>query len=138
VRIGLNLLSEVSQEKRVLVAFALHAVWKSRLVDLLDQRIDPALRPFVLCAFPKSEIEKLNDEILIKELSNDNEETRKVMAIRISQVCSAKRVRNLIDKYTESGNQYYYNAAHWLDLGASMPSNYVREITHFELSRMNR
>ena len=131
-------MTEVPQEKRTLVASALHAVWKGRLVDLLGQPIDSALRPLVLRSFTKSEIEKLSDESLIRELNNDYEETRKVIALRVSEVCSTKRVRLIINKYTEAGNKYYYNAAHWLDLGASMPRSYVRKVTHFELSKMNR
>jgi hypothetical protein len=133
----LSLLGDVSRDKKIRIASSLHAVGRGRLADLLDLPIDPALRPSVLCAFTKSEVVRLSDEVLIGELNSDYEDTRKVIALLIARDCPAKRVKAIIEKYT-GGERYFYNALHWLDLGASMPRNCVRKVTHFELAKLNQ
>ena len=135
---GLSLMERGAERQRILVASALIKVSKDRLVDLLSMDIDLTLRPFVMCLLTRSNIGKLGDEALIRELNSSFEDTRTIAALKIVQSVSSKRVIEILRKYTRGKVKYYYNVAHWLDLGASMPREYVREVSRFEIAKFMR
>jgi hypothetical protein len=128
---------EVSQKGAMLVASALYAVSKGRLIDLLYLKINPVVRRCLMCTVAQRDIGNLEDEILIRELNHEDELVRKATALRIAQSCTTRRVKAILSKYMLA-EKYYYNAAHWLDLGASIPQEYVRRVTTFELARLSR
>jgi hypothetical protein len=118
---ALSLWDEIPKRTTLLVASTLYAMARGRLVDLLGLKIDSALRRYLVCSITRKDIQNLDDETLVSELNNEDESVRKAAALRIVQSCTAHRVRTILGKYLLAGERYYYNAAHWLDLGASIP-----------------
>jgi len=70
------------------------------------------------------------------ELDNEDDQLRKIVAIKCAQALKQRRIRGLLDKYLKQ-EHYYYNSLHWLDLGASMPRHLVKNVTEAELAKFN-
>ena len=70
-----------------------------------------------LCA--KSRFSKISHETLFGLLHHESPDVRKAASIKAVQTFSVKRIKPILREYI-SGDKYYYNVIHWLDLGASM------------------
>ncbi|MFZ3335247.1 MAG: hypothetical protein WA199_04745, partial [Xanthobacteraceae bacterium] len=115
------------------IAVALHAIGKSRLVDLLNSDLTISVRRQLLKKISKREIATLNDEVIIKQLNNEDDQSRKIFAIRCVQALSRSRLSKLLHKYIGGDAQRYYNSVHWLDLGESMPRQTAQNVAKFQL-----
>jgi hypothetical protein len=117
-------------------ARALYAIGKSRLLDLLNSDLSISIRRHLLNVISKKEIRNLNDDVIIKELNNDDDQSRKILALRCVQAFSRSRISRLLHKYIEGDAQRYYNSVHWLDLGASMPREVAQKVAKFQIENI--
>lgn len=117
---------------------ALHAIGKSRLVDLLNCDLTISVRRHLLRKISKREIAALNDEVIIMQLNNEDDQSRKIFAVRCVQALSRPRISKLLRKYIDGDPQRYYNSVHWLDLGESMPRQTARNVAKFQLENTRR
>ena len=73
------------------------------------------------------------DETVLKLLNDDDERVRKTAALRCIDTFPKSRLRKLLDVYIDQDEFRYYNVIHWLDLGVTMPGQFVRKIVQREL-----
>ena len=65
---------------------------------------------------------------MVLELMNDNDDqVRKVAALRCLEAFPKARLGKLLDVYVDQDEFRYYNVIHWLDLGVTMPRHFVRK-----------
>ncbi len=130
-----NILSATSVDRKKEIAAALYTIGKSRLIDLLKLDADVTIRRALLARMTQKDIRSLDDQFIVAELNNDDDQHRKLMALRCSQALSLGRIRKLLANYMNHDQQRYYNSVHWLDLGASMPRQVVKNVTKSELTK---
>ena len=128
----LSLLSDARHSSRS-TARALHAIGKTRLVDLLNSDLTISVRRELLKIVSKKDIRHLSDDVIVKELNNEDDQSRKIFALRCVQALSRSRVSKLLHKYIDGDVQRYYNSVHWLDLGESMPRQAAQHVAKFQI-----
>jgi hypothetical protein len=116
-----------------LIATALYAIAKSRLIDLLNLDVAQDIRRYLIKAMSQRDIICLSDDIILRELNSENDQFRRAFALKCVEALSQSRARMLLHKYTDGSSKRYYNSIHWLDLGASMPRQLVKNVTKFQL-----
>ena len=78
----------------------------------------------------------LSEERVLLLLNTENDDVRKITALRCLETLPKSRITELLQKYTEVEEYRYYNVIHWLDLGSTMPRTYTREIARAELKNL--
>lgn len=131
---GAGLLSSFQDARDVDVGAALYSLGKKRIIDLLTFELPEKPRVEVARSLTQSEVASLSDELILKLLTDDNDDLRKTLALKCVQALTKTRLRQLLDQYMYQQNRYFYNSAHWLDLGQSIPRDLARQIANFELS----
>jgi hypothetical protein len=116
------------------IAAALYAIGRHRLVDLLALELDTAVRRYLILQLSQSDLKRMSDEVMIAELSDEDDRFRKVFALRCVDSLTQARLRNLLDAYIAQDGHRYYNSIHWLDLGASMSRSAAKSVSKFELA----
>lgn len=117
------------------MAKALAKIGRVRFVDLLERLQSHALLHGVIKAVSGRVFIRLSDEKVLELMHVEDEDVRKVTALRCLQVLPKSRITRLLEKYMEEKEQYY-NAIHWLDLGSTMPRSYVQKIVRSELQKL--
>ena len=130
-------LSLGASERNRPIATALYAIGKSRLLDLLKLDMDTAIRRALLIVASQKDIDSLSDDIVMTELNNKDDQTRKVLALRCVEAMTQARIRKLLDKYVNQEGEQFYNSVHWLDLGASMARTAAKAVAKFELTKFD-
>ena len=69
--------------------------------------------------YAESRFSKISRDALFELLNHESPDVRKAVSIKAVRTLSAKRIKSILREYI-SGDKYYYNVIHWLDLGASM------------------
>lgn len=100
----------------------------TRLSDLLELGLKHPTRLALLKKIPATSLRELHDDVLLRELSRDDNESRIVFALRCVQALPKSRVAGLLDRYVDADAQRYYNSIHWLDLGASLPTRIAKSV----------
>ncbi|WP_162933097.1 DUF4062 domain-containing protein [Roseovarius sp. EL26] len=103
-------------------------IGKTRLSDLLELELKHPTRLALLKKIPATSLRELHDDVLLRELSRDDNESRIVFALRCVQALPKSRVAGLLDRYMDADAQRYYNSIHWLDLGASLPTRIAKSV----------
>ena len=116
-----------------LMAEALAKIGRARFVDLLERLRSHALLHGVIKAVSGRVFMRLSDEKVLELMRVDDEDVRKVTALRCLQLLPKSRITRLLEEYMEE--KKYYNAIHWLDLGSTMPRYYVQKIVRSELRK---
>ena len=133
-RIGI--FSTTPDENAKAVAEALYMISKTRLIDLLDIDVDFVVRRLIMRKLTKSDIRSLSDDVMIIQLNNADDQSRKIFALKCSLHLSQTRVQNLLRRYIRVGtNQKYYNSIHWMDFGASMEKGVAKAIIKYEIEK---
>ena len=114
---------EVSEVTKVI-----YKIGKSRIVDLFHSLNDTRVRSALYLTISKREFLALPEHQIIGDLGDDNGDLRKSVAMRCAECFGKKRNKNLLRTYASSGENYYYNSVHWLDLGAYMDSSTVSSV----------
>jgi hypothetical protein len=121
---GTSLLGGVrSRDKLVAGAKAIYQISKSRLQELIEIEISPSLLAATLVQIVPDRFALLADETIIKILLNENDEIRKAGALKAVQSLPKRRIRQLLRTYIRDYQRHFYNVAHWLDLGGSLPKS---------------
>jgi len=108
---------------------------KLRLADLLDCEMQYSIRIALLKLISQKDINGLTNDLLLRELSNKDDHSRIIFALRCVQSLPKVRIKKLLDFYVDGDVHRYYNSIHWLDLGASFPSKEAKQIAKCELAR---
>jgi len=116
-------------------AAAILQIGRARLSDLLELELRHPTRLTLLKMITATDLRKLHDDVLLRELSRDDNECRIVFALRCVQALTKSRVTALLDRYVDADAHRYYNSIHWLDLGASLPSSLAKSVAARELER---
>ena len=132
----LSFLQIGTHNRASMVASTLYAVRRKRLADLLELEMDMPVKRALIAMMTQKEMRSLSDDIMMKELNANDDQYRKIMALKFAQACSQSRSRRLLEKYIRQDGQRYYNSVHWLDLGASMPQKTVKTVARFELEKL--
>lgn len=131
-----GLLAIASENKSHPVAEALYAVGKNRIADLLKFEVSAEIKSRIALRMAQKDIRSLSDEVLMRELSHTDDHYRKVVALRCVQSITQTRVRNILARYVKKDGNYYYNSVFWLDLGASMDRELVKNVVKSELDKL--
>lgn len=110
-------------------ASAILKLSKNRIADTLALELDISIKKSLAKQIPKRVIADLSDEILTRELNQNDDEYRIIWALRCVQSLSKFRIKTLLDQYVDHDGHRYYNSIHWLDLGASLPRQLVKTIS---------
>ena len=78
----------------------------------------------------------LSEERVLLLLNSENDDVRKITALKCLETPPKSRVTKLLQRYTEGEEYRYYNVIHWLDLGSTMPRGYAREIARSEVKNL--
>ena len=117
------------------MAQALAKIGRVRFVDLLERLRSHALLHRVIKAVSDRVFMRLSDEKALELMYVDDEDVRKVTALRCLELLPKSRITRLLEKYMEEQKRYY-NVIHWLDLGVTMPKSYVQKIVRSELQNL--
>lgn len=115
-------------------AKAIIAICKERVADMLDLELDGTVRISIAKQLRKTVFVGLADEILIRELGRNDDKYRIVFSLRCVLALSRSRLTKVLDWYVDSSDHRFYNSIHWLDLGASLPTNLARSVAERALS----
>ena len=107
-----------------------------RIVDLLERVQSHPLLCHVIKAVEAKAFSRLSDDRLLQLLNSENEDVRKLSALRCLITLRKARIAELLQRYIEEEEYRYYNVVHWLDLGSSMPRAYSRKIARAELNNL--
>jgi hypothetical protein len=116
-------------------ASAILALGKHRLADLLISDLENSVRHELLQLMPQKSIIELSDDIILRELYNEDDKSRIIFALRCVQALPRTRTKSILQKYFENEKYRFYNSIHWLDLGASFPTRQAKQIASRELAR---
>ena len=131
--LGTSLLSLGFAERYPIIASTLLAVGKLQLDDLFELEMDHSIRCEMFKKLKPSVIDDLSDAFLLKWLNSEDDETRKILAMKCSFSLTKKRIKKLLRAYLDDQESRYYNVIHWLDCGASLPRAVAKSVTGFEL-----
>ena len=107
-----------------------------RIVDLLERVQSHPLLCHVIKAIGAKAFSRLSDDRVLLLLNAENEDVRKLTALRCLVTLPKARIAKLLQRYIQEEENRYYNVIHWLDLGSSMPRAYSREIARTELNNL--
>ncbi|WP_349322340.1 hypothetical protein [Asticcacaulis sp. MM231] len=130
-----HILSLRTTKMPVQKAKAILAIGATRIADVLDVDLEMATRRAIAYHVPKKSIADLGDEVLLRELSRDDDKYRVIFGIRCVLSLPKSRVSALLKRYVNRDAHRYYNSIHWLDLGASIPQALARIVAQRELQR---
>lgn len=116
-------------------AIAILRIGKHRLADLLDSNLQYSIRNEVLNQMSCKSLGDMSDDLILRELRNESDQSRIIFALRCVQCLPKARINALLDHYVDGDQQRFYNSIHWLDLGASFPTKVARCIAQRELLR---
>ena len=116
-----------------LVGRALFGVGGVRIVDLLARIESHTIKAGVIGACTQKGILRLGDEMVLELMNDNDDQVRKVAALRCLEAFPKARLGKLLDVYVDRDEYRYYNVIHWLDLGVTMPRQFVRKIVRSEL-----
>ena len=94
---------------------------------LLSSSIIPSVLKRVLKSLSGPRFMSISETSLLKLMHHESEDIRKIVAIKCVIHYSIRRIRHVLDQHI-SGDKYYYNVVHWLDLGTSMPRAVAKRI----------
>lgn len=118
---GASLLSISDSKKTRLAAKALHVIGKGRTGELLEIKMPSELLVRVIQVLSDKEFKTLSDEQIEDLLSAEADAVRKITALKCVRSFPKKRLIKTLKDYVAGDKVRYYNAIHWLDLGASAP-----------------
>ena len=118
-------------------AKTLYGIAKSRLLDILESDLTIGLRRRLLLILTKKDIRGFDDDVIIKELNNEDDQSRKIFALRCVQALSRSQISKLLSKYVDGDARRFYNSVHWLDLADSMPRQKAQLVAKFQLDSMH-
>lgn len=117
-------------------ARAILALGKGRIADIFSLELNGAVRINIAKLLSPTILSNLADEVLLRELSNEEDQYRIIISLRCIQVLSKSRLSNLMDAYVDSNDHRYYNCIHWLDLGVALPTQAAKSIAKNMLDQM--
>ena len=117
------------------IGSALYRVGSGRVVDLLERIQASGVLVVVIKESSKKIFRRLSDEQLLQLMNRDDDNVRKVTAVKCLYALPKSRIKRLFEAYMEREDFRYYNVIHWLDLGVVMPQSYVHKIVRRELGR---
>ena len=85
-------------------------------------------RVIEMCA--NSRFAAIGHDALFYLFDHESANVRGAAAKKAVSAFAAKRVRAVLGEYVSREKFWYYNVAHWLDLGASMPRADARRVAH--------
>jgi HEAT repeat protein len=91
-----------------------------RIGDLLVQDMSIGLWTAVIRHLSKTEFSSLGDDRLCSWLSDRDERKRKAVALKIIICLPKTRIKAIWKAYGQGQDRYFYNVAHWLDMGVSL------------------
>ena len=133
VHSGYKLLGTNQMRHDKLVGRALFRVGGTRMVDLLSRIESHTIKAGVIGACTQIGILGLGDNVVLKLMNDDDDQVRKMMVLRCLESFPKTRLGKLLDVYVNRDEYRYYNVIHWLDLGVTMPKQFVRKIVRSEL-----
>ena len=128
-----GLLSDDRSQHDKLVGKTLFKVGRLRIVDLLEKIKSHRTKALVIFASTQRAILGLSDNTLLELMNEDDDNVRKITALKCLQSLPNARINGLLDAYTVRDEFRYYNVIHWLDLGVSMPKRFAKKIVRKEL-----
>ena len=102
-------------------------------MDLLARIESHTIKAGVIGACTQKGILRLGDEMVLELMNDNDDQVRKVAALRCLEAFPKARLGKLLDVYVDRDEYRYYNVIHWLDLGVTMPRQFVRKIVRSEL-----
>lgn len=115
------------------VAQAIQALGKGRLPDVLALPAPLRLQTHLIAGAPTKTFRNLDDEVIFGLLRSEQETIRKAVALKCVRTLPKGRIARLLREYLQESR--YYNVVHWLDLGASVPTDRARDAAERALSR---
>ena len=133
VTVQVGLLEDDRSQYDKLVGKTLFKVGRLRIIDLLEKIKSHRIKALVIFASTQRAIRGLSDDTLLDLMNEDDDNVRKITALRCLQSLSKARINGLLNAYTVRDEFRYYNVIYWLDLGVSMPQWFARRIVRKEL-----
>jgi hypothetical protein len=122
---GGNLYSVLMSEEPARIALVSEAIYRlvrTRLVELNPNVLPTGLLAAFLARVSLSEWRKLPNNALFGFFAVKDERARRIASLLCVASMSKRKVGELLGRYLES-ETYFYNVAHWLDFGVSVPSD---------------
>lgn len=115
-------------------AKAIYTICRSSFVELVSAEMTHSLKAQILAQATQAEIRSLTDETLGQLLVIENDGLRKVTALMAVISLGPRRARKLLATHL-SGDRYYYNVMHWLDLVVAFPYEEAKAIAKRALAK---
>jgi hypothetical protein len=117
-------------------AAAILSLGKARFADVLALDLDFSIRSALIKQLPKAAFAELSDDALLSELGQKDDVYRRIVALRCVQALPKARVLALLNHYVNAEGHRFYNVIHWLDLGATFPSQEAKSIAGRAITRI--
>ena len=98
--------------------------------NLLSLDIPAIILKKVIEVCTVSKFSKVSQDTLFDLLHHESTDVRRAASIKTVQTFPVKRIKSILNDYTNSDKIRYYNVIHWLDLGASMSRDEARKVTY--------
>jgi hypothetical protein len=116
-----SLLGWQNDSKYEAAARAIYAMGRARFPELLSLKMPKRLLRTLLAVASDKHIKALSDDAIIALLLADDDNVRKIAALKSVRALPKARLRKLLEAYLANDAFRYYNVIHWLDLGLSLP-----------------
>ncbi|ODU67192.1 MAG: hypothetical protein ABT11_20780 [Novosphingobium sp. SCN 66-18] len=108
-------------------AIAIYAIARKRLPELAAIELKADLLAKILKLASPREFAVLSDEQISILLLSDNDELRRVTALKVVASIGLNRAKAILETHL-SGERYFYNVVHWLDLLVAFPQAKAKQI----------
>lgn len=126
---GNSLLLLLDDGKIKPLAEAIRSIARNRIADLLMLTMRDRLRAAIVARISEKEVASISDDEILKHFISTNDSVRRTMVIKVIRSVPKARLKTLLQRYYEIGQQRYYNVIHWMDAGVSLPKGIVGRAT---------
>ncbi|WP_316664529.1 DUF4062 domain-containing protein [Ralstonia psammae] len=120
-----SLLSQARSEKYLVCADAILSISRGRFADVVQIEMGGDLLAALIAKSKDKDFKSLSDEAIFSFLNSKDDSVRRVAALKLIRVSPRSRVILILDRYLNSGDTWYYNVVHWLDMSISLPRDRV-------------
>ena len=123
---AVSLLSQSNKERYRFCADAILSISKGRFSEVVGIDMGGDVLSAVIARSTEREFKTLSDDSVLTLLNSQDESVRRAVALKFIRGSSRKRVKEVFDRYLKSGETWYYNVIHWLDMSMSLSSDRVQ------------
>jgi len=108
-------------------ANAIYALGHDRFTELVSLDLSWDLMGRICSKANQAQFRSLSDVEIARLMLVENDELRKVVALKSVVSLGVRRCRKLLESHLQ-GERYFYNIVHWLDLAVAFPQDQARAI----------